>query len=94
MENKKSGGSTSLGRDSRSKRLGVKKFGGQAVRTGNIIIRQRGSKFRAGRGVLRGTDDTLFAAVDGVVKFNNKKVKKFTGTLANVRIVSVVQKIT
>ena len=94
MAHKKAGGSTSLGRDSRSKRLGVKKFGGQAVRTGNIIIRQRGSKFRAGRGVLRGTDDTLFAAVDGVVKFNNKKVKKFTGTLANVRIVSVVQKIT
>ena len=90
MAHKKAGGSTSLGRDSQAQRLGVKRFGGQIVSVGDIIIRQRGSKFGAGHGVLRGTDDTLFAAVAGVVKFSKKQVKKFTGNLENARIVSII----
>ncbi len=92
MAHKKAGGSTQLGRDSQPKYLGVKKFGGQVVRVGDIIIRQRGLKFRPGKGVKRGTDDTLFATTPGVVKFSNKKVKKFTGSLDGVRIVSIVSK--
>ena len=93
MAHKKAGGSTSLGRDSNPKYLGVKKFGGQVVRTGDIIIRQRGSKFRPGKGVEKGKDDTLFAMTSGVVKFARRKVTKFTGTLENVRVVSVVPKV-
>ncbi|MFA5925359.1 MAG: 50S ribosomal protein L27 [Parcubacteria group bacterium] len=89
MAHRKAGGSTQLGRDSISKRLGVKKFGGEKVQVGNIIIRQRGTKFRPGRNVQRGSDDTLFALAAGVVKFSAKKVKKFTGKLARVKFVSV-----
>ena len=69
MATSKSGGSTSNGRDSRSKRLGCKRFGGQRVRCGEILIRQRGSKFYPGRGVKKGGDDTLFAVQDGFVRF-------------------------
>ncbi|WP_232683418.1 50S ribosomal protein L27 [Pseudomonas aeruginosa] len=72
MAHKKAGGSTRNGRDSESKRLGVKLFGGQAVKAGNILVRQRGSKFHAGYGVGLGKDHTLFAKVDGVVKFETK----------------------
>lgn len=72
MAHKKAGGSTRNGRDSESKRLGVKLFGGQAVKAGNILIRQRGTKFHAGYGVGLGKDHTLFAKVDGVVKFETK----------------------
>ncbi len=68
----KAGGSTRNGRDSESKRLGVKLFGGQAVKAGNILVRQRGTKFHAGYGVGLGKDHTLFAKVDGVVKFETK----------------------
>ena len=68
MAHKKAGGSTRNGRDSESKRLGVKLFGGQAVKAGNILVRQRGTKFHAGYGVGLGKDHTLFAKVDGVVK--------------------------
>jgi large subunit ribosomal protein L27 len=89
MAHRKAGGSTQLGRDSISKRLGVKKFGGQKVKTGNIIIRQRGTKFRAGKNVKRGNDDTLFAMADGAVKFTSKKIKKFTGRLERVQFVNV-----
>lgn len=89
MAHRKAGGSTQLGRDSISKRLGVKKFGGQKVKTGNIIIRQRGTKFRAGRNVKRGNDDTLFAMADGAVKFNDKKIRKFTGKLEWAKFVNV-----
>jgi large subunit ribosomal protein L27 len=70
MSTSKSGGSTSNGRDSHSKRLGCKKFGGQIVRCGQIIIRQRGTKFHPGLGVKRGGDDTLFAIADGTVHFH------------------------
>jgi len=70
MSTSKSGGSTSNGRDSQSKRLGCKKFGGEVVRCGQIIIRQRGTKWHPGAGVKRGGDDTLFAIADGVVHFH------------------------
>ena len=69
MAHKKGVGSSKNGRDSESKRLGVKKFGGEAVTTGNIIVRQKGTKFHAGNNVGMGKDFTLFALVDGVVKF-------------------------
>ena len=70
MAHKKGQGSVKNGRDSRSKRLGVKKYGGQAVIAGNIIVRQRGTKFHPGVGVGIGRDHTLFALVDGRVKFD------------------------
>ncbi len=69
MAHKKGGGSTKNGRDSNSKRLGVKHFGGEMVRAGNIIIRQRGTKFHPGTNVGIGKDDTLFATADGIVTF-------------------------
>jgi large subunit ribosomal protein L27 len=69
MAHKKGQGSTRNGRDSNSKRLGVKKFGGEFVRAGGIIIRQRGTKFHPGENVMRGGDDTLFATSDGTVSF-------------------------
>ena len=69
MAHKKAGGSTRNGRDSQSKRLGVKRFGGQVVIAGNILVRQRGTKFHAGTNVGLGKDHTLFAKADGVVKF-------------------------
>lgn len=72
MAHKKGTGSTRNGRDSNSQRLGVKKYGGQVVTTGNIIIRQRGTKYHPGENVGKGGDDTLFALVDGVVTFERK----------------------
>jgi len=70
MAHKKGGGSSRNGRDSHSKRLGVKKFGGERVIIGNIIVRQRGTKIHPGENVRRGRDDTLFAVADGVVHFD------------------------
>jgi large subunit ribosomal protein L27 len=69
MAHKKGGGSSRNGRDSESKRLGVKKFGGEAVRSGNIIVRQRGTKIKPGRNVGLGRDYTIFATIDGKVQF-------------------------
>jgi len=69
MAHKKAGGSTRNGRDSESKRLGVKRFGGQSVLAGNILVRQRGTRFHAGRNVGVGRDHTLFAKSDGIVRF-------------------------
>ncbi len=83
MATKKAGGSTRNGRDSESKRLGVKLFGGQVVKGGNIIVRQRGTKFHAGTNVGIGKDHTLFAKTEGVIKFEVKGPK-------NRRFVSVV----
>jgi large subunit ribosomal protein L27 len=91
MAKTKAGGSTQLGRDSVAKRLGVKKYGGQKVIAGNIIVRQRGSKFRPGPGTRKGEDDTIYATESGVVKFTKKKVKRFTGALKTAQIVSVTQ---
>lgn len=78
MAHKKAGGSTKNGRDSESKRLGLKKFGGQAVIAGNIIVRQRGTVYRAGDNVGTGTDYTLFAKADGRVQFRKKGVQQHT----------------
>ena len=72
MAHKKAGGSTRNGRDSESKRLGVKLYGGQVVKAGNNIVRQRGTQYHAGYGVGLGKDHTLFAKVDGVIKFDVK----------------------
>jgi large subunit ribosomal protein L27 len=76
MAHKKAGGSTKNGRDSQSKRLGVKLFGGQAVRAGNILVRQRGTKYHAGTNVGVGRDHTLFAKADGHVRFDRKGPKQ------------------
>ena len=76
MAHKKGMGSSRNGRESRSQRLGVKRFGGQFVRAGNILIRQRGTKFAPGRNVGIGSDDTLFAKIDGIVKFENRNGKR------------------
>jgi large subunit ribosomal protein L27 len=73
MAHKKAGGSTKNGRDSRGKRLGVKKFGGESVQAGNILVRQRGSTFHAGVNVGVGSDYTLFALADGVVQYKPGK---------------------
>ncbi|MEQ9569278.1 MAG: 50S ribosomal protein L27 [Longimicrobiales bacterium] len=76
MAHKKGVGSSRNGRDSNPKRLGVKRFGGQPVRAGGIIVRQRGTRFHPGKNVRRGSDDTLFSVVDGVVKFETFKRRK------------------
>ena len=81
MATSKSGGSTSNGRESESKRLGVKKFGDEVVRAGNIIIRQRGTKYHVGKNVGLGKDHTIFALINGVVKFSKKKKNR---TVVNV----------
>jgi large subunit ribosomal protein L27 len=83
MAHKKAGGSTKNGRDSESKRLGVKMYGGQAIVAGNILVRQRGTRFHAGSNVGVGRDHTLFAKSDGQVKFEKKGPK-------NRQFVSVV----
>lgn len=76
MAHKKGVGSSRNGRDSESKRLGVKKYGGQTVRAGHILVRQRGTKFHPGLNVGKGGDDTLFALVDGTVAFERKNREK------------------
>lgn len=89
MAHTKAGGSTKNGRDSQSKRLGVKLFGGQLAKAGNILVRQRGSKFRAGNGVAMGVDSTLFALISGVVTFQKKNVRKFTGKNEETTFVNI-----
>jgi large subunit ribosomal protein L27 len=79
MAHKKAAGSTRLGRDSAAQRLGVKIFGDQLVTAGGIIIRQRGTKYHPGKNVGVGKDDTLFAMISGLVKFQEKKVTAFNG---------------
>jgi len=76
MAHKKGVGSSRNGRDSNPQFLGVKKFGGEQVRAGNILVRQRGTRFHPGRNVRRATDDTLFSLVDGFVKFEPKDKKR------------------
>ena len=92
MAHTKSKGSTSLGRDSQSKRLGVKLFAGQSVKTGNILVRQRGTKFHAGLNVKRGGDDTLYALKSGYIKFTKKKKRKFDNSLKPIRIINIIEK--
>ena len=79
MAHKKGGGSSRNGRDSNSKRLGVKAFGGEMVPAGSIIVRQRGTRIHPGEGVGKGSDDTLFALRDGRVEFHDSRGRKFAG---------------
>ncbi len=76
MAHKKAGGSSRNGRDSKSKRLGIKRYGGQSVLAGNILVRQRGTKFHPGLNVGKGSDDTLYAKAEGIVKFETKGPQK------------------
>lgn len=90
MAHTKAKGSTRLGRDSASKRLGVKIFGGAKIKPGMIIIRQRGTKWLPGQGVKKGRDDSIYAVKEGVVTFEKKKVWKFDGKKRAKTIVGVV----
>lgn len=92
MAHKKSGGSVKNGRDSNAKRRGVKRFGGESVRAGAIIIRQKGTKFRVGENIGIGRDFTLYALTDGVVEFFTKAVERFDGRRYERTFVSVVPK--
>ena len=90
MSHKKAGGSSKNGRDSRSKRLGVKLYAGQKVKAGNILVRQKGNKFFAGDNVGTGRDFTLFALKNGVVKFTEKRQTKYDGRIYRDRLVHIV----
>lgn len=89
MAHTKAKGTSKLGRDSVSKRLGVKVFGGQKIQPGMIIIRQRGEKYGFGEGVAKGADDTLYAKKEGVVQFRKIRTQKFTGRMISKTEVSV-----
>lgn len=89
MAHTKAGGSTSLGRDSAGQRLGIKRYGGQTVKPGDVIVRQRGTKFHPGINVRRGEDDTLYAVAAGAVSFAVRKVANFTGKLVARTFVNV-----
>lgn len=91
MAHKKAGTSTSLGRDSQAQRLGVKRSDGQKVKAGEILVRQRGTKFYPGANVKRGGDDTLYALKAGLIKFSHRKVRRFDGKLAERKFVGVTQ---
>ncbi len=89
MSHTKAGGSVKGGRDSAGQRLGVKLFGGQTVRAGGVLVRQRGTRMEPGVGVGVGVDHTLFALRDGLVSFTTKQITKFTGKRVRRTIVSV-----
>lgn len=89
MSKVKATGTTKLGRDSNPKYLGVKLFHGQKAKPGSIIVRQRGTKIRAGKNVRKGRDDTLYAAAQGIVKFKTKKITKYDNSRKKVKFVSV-----
>ena len=90
MAHKLAAGSTTLGRDSKSKRLGIKLTDGQYAQAGAIIIRQRGTKYHPGKNVRKGKDDTLFATMAGLVEFTTKKLRKFNNRLVSSKIVNVL----
>ncbi len=90
MAHKKAGGSTGLGRDSQAKRLGIKMFDGQIAKAGSILVRQRGSKVRAGKNVKKGGDDTLFSKISGIIKFQTKNTTKFNGNREKTKFVNVL----
>jgi large subunit ribosomal protein L27 len=92
MSKTKQGGSTRLGRDSEAQRLGIKAYAGETVKTGDIIIRQRGAKILTGKNVKKGSDDTIYAMADGVVAFSSKTKLHFDGSRRTARIVSVEKK--
>ena len=83
MSKKKGAGSSRNGRDSNAQRLGVKRFGGEQVTAGTIIVRQRGTRFHAGHNVGRGGDDTLFATADGNVKFTHRRGRRLVDIIPN-----------
>lgn len=89
MASKKAGGSTQNLRDSQGQRLGVKRYAGEYVKSGNIIVRQRGTAIRAGLNVMKGSDDTLFAVAPGIVSFSNKRVRRFTGHFKMAKFANV-----
>ncbi len=89
MATTKASGTTKLGRDSQPQYLGVKLYEGQKAKAGSIIIRQRGSKVLAGVNVKKGSDDTLFSLIDGLVKFSTRRKKGFDGRSRVVKVVSV-----
>lgn len=89
MAHRKAGGSTRLGRDSISKRLGVKLFGGQSITPGKIIVRQRGTRFQAGQNTKIGKDNTIYAIENGFVHFDKKRKKGFDGRAKKTVVVSV-----
>jgi large subunit ribosomal protein L27 len=76
MAHKKGQGSSRNGRDSNAQRLGIKRFGGQVVTAGSILVRQKGTKFHPGQNVAKGSDDSLYALIDGVVKFETKRANR------------------
>jgi len=90
MAHTKSGGSTRLGRDSASKRLGVKRFDGELVKPGNILIRQRGTKWHPGKNTKISKDDTIYAVKEGVVKFEEKRKYSFVGKRKKVSVINVI----
>ena len=89
MSTSKQGGSSRLGRDSAAQRLGIKVSAGEKVKIGMIVIRQRGTKYLLAKNVKRGSDDTIYAMKDGVVKFGSKAKKHFDGSIRVAKIVSV-----
>jgi len=89
MSTTKSSGSTRLGRDSQPQYLGIKLYAGQKAKAGQILVRQRGTKYQAGENVRRGKDDTLFALAEGIVRFSKKRKRGFDGSQRTANIVAV-----
>lgn len=89
MAKTKSAGQTRLGRDSEAKRLGVKLFEGQKANPGQVIIKQRGTKFLPGKNVKKGSDDTLYALKKGIVNFTTRRKRKFDNSQRKVKVVNV-----
>ena len=90
MSKTKQGGSSRLGRDSESQRLGIKAYAGETVKVGEIIVRQRGSHYLVGKNVKKGSDDTIYAMKNGVVSFSAKTKKLFDGSRRSAKVVSVI----
>ena len=90
MAHTKAGSTTRLGRESESKRLGVKLFDGEKARAGMVLIRQRGSKWLAGKNVRKGGDDTLYAGKDGTIKFTQKTRVRFDNSRKTFKVVNVI----
>jgi len=89
MAHTKAGGSTKLGRDSAAKRLGIKAYDNQLVKTGNVLVRQRGTKWYPGLNTKMGADDTIYSLIDGKVQFSTKRKKDFTGRRRIVSLINV-----
>ncbi len=90
MATTKSSGTTRLGRDSNPKYLGVKLYGGQKAKAGAILVRQRGTRIAPGKNVRRGSDDTLYAAKEGIIEFQTKRKIRYDGTRKKVKVINVL----